>query len=84
MARFSIRLEEPLPAEEKGPRHPNMRHTESDTAFALIDEILLIQRIHDIESDQELLPLPGQRNDMANRKVIDRIGRAMGCSPGII
>ncbi len=74
---FGIWLKKPLSAKEERSRHPGMRHTESDTAFALIDEILLIQRIHNIETYHELLPVPGQRNDMANRKVIDRVGRAM-------
>lgn len=74
---FGIWLEEPLAAEKEGPRHAGMRDAEADTALTLVDEIFLIQRIHDIESDQEFLTVPGQGNDMANRKVIDRVGRAM-------
>lgn len=56
---FGIWLEEPLAAEEKGSRHTSMRHPKADAAFALVDEILLIQRIHNIETHHELLPLPG-------------------------
>ena len=77
MTVFGIWLEEPLAAEKEGPRHAGMRDTKTNTAFALIDKILLIQRIHDIEPDQEFLTMPGQWNDMANRKVIDRVGRTM-------
>src|SRR6185437_11075632 len=55
--------EEPLPAEEEGARHTGMRHAETDTAFTLVDEILLIQGIHNIEPEQQLLPMPGQWND---------------------
>jgi len=43
MACFSIRLEEPLAAEEKRPRHPRMRDPQTDTPLALIDEVLLVQ-----------------------------------------
>ena len=60
MARFSIRLEEPLPAKEEGPRHTGMGYPKTDTAFALVDEIFLVQRIYDIKPDQELLAVPGQ------------------------
>ncbi len=56
--RFSIRLEEPLASEEERPWHPRMRHTQPDTAFPLIDEVPLIQEIHNIEAEQELLPFP--------------------------
>ena len=89
MARFSIRLEEPLSAEKERSRHTGMGYPKTDTAFALVDEILLVQRIDDIKPDQELLSVPGQWNDMANRKVVDRISGAMArvslctffCSP---
>ncbi len=59
MAWFSIRLEEPLSAEKEGARHPGMGHTESDTAFPLVNEVLLVQRVHDIKPQQQLLSMPG-------------------------
>ena len=43
MACFSIRLEEPLGTEEERPRHPRMRHPQTDTPLSSVDEILLIQ-----------------------------------------
>ena len=58
MARFSIRLEEPLSAKEEGARHPGMRDTETNAAFALVDKVLLIQCIHDIKPDDKLLAVP--------------------------
>ena len=58
VARFSSRLEEPLPAKEKRSRHPGVRDTETDTAFALINEIFLVQRINDIKPNQEFLSMP--------------------------
>ncbi len=55
-----------------------MRHTEADTAFALVDEVLLIQRIDNIEPQQQFLIMPGQRDDMRDGKIIDRVRRTMG------
>jgi hypothetical protein len=55
---FGIWLEEPLPAEEERPRHTGMRHSKTDTAFTLVDEILLIQCIHNIKPDDKLLAVP--------------------------
>ena len=70
--------EEQLPTEEEGSRHAGMRHTEADTAFAMVNEVLLIERIDDIERQQQFLIMPGQRDDMRDGKVIDRVGRTMG------
>ena len=39
---FGIWLKEPLAAKEERPRHTGMRDTETDTAFALVDKVLLI------------------------------------------
>ena len=51
MDRFSIRLKEPLASEEKRPRHAGVRHPQTDIPLSPIDEVLLIEQIHYIESD---------------------------------
>lgn len=66
-----------MPPEEERPRHAGMGYSETDTALASVDKILLIQRIDDIESYQQFLIMPGQRNDMIDRKIIDRVRRTM-------
>lgn len=55
---FGIWLEEPLAAEKERPRHAGMGHTKADTALPEVIEVLLVQRIHDIEPQQQLLSMP--------------------------
>lgn len=62
IARFSIRLEEPLAAEEKRPRHPGMGYTQSNVTFTLIEEVFLIQEIDHIKPNEKLLSVPRKRN----------------------
>lgn len=57
MARFSIRLKEPLAAEKERPRHPRMRHPQTD-AVSCVVKILLIQQVDDVEPQHELLGVP--------------------------
>ena len=59
-------LEEPLRAEEERTGHPRMGHPEPDTASARIVEVLLIEQVDDIESHQQLLLIPRQREDVGH------------------
>ena len=52
VALFGIWLEEPLAAEKEGPWHPGMGYPQADTTLPEVIEVLLVQRIHDIEPQQ--------------------------------
>src|SRR5688572_23229250 len=58
VARFSIRLKEPLTTKKERPRHARMSHTQTNTPLSLIDKVLLIQQINDVKSQQEFLSFP--------------------------
>jgi hypothetical protein len=66
MARFSIRLKEPLRTEKERTGHPRMGHSQPDTAPAHIVEVLLVEQVDDIESQQQLLLIPRQWEDVGN------------------
>jgi hypothetical protein len=55
-----------------------MGDAQTDTAFSVIDEVLLIEQIHNVEAEEKLLSMPGQRDDMSNRYIINGIGRTVG------
>ena len=73
----SCGLEEPLAAEEERPWHPRVRHSQPDAPLSLIDVVPLIEQVDDIEAEQEFLPFPWQRKHMGNRKIVDRVRRAV-------
>jgi hypothetical protein len=52
MARFSIRLKEPLRTEKERTGHPRMGHPEPNAASARIVEVLLVEQVDGIESHQ--------------------------------
>ena len=62
-----------------------MRDTQPDTPLASIDEILLIQQIHHVKPQQQLLIVPRQRDDVREGHIIDRVRGTMGgvCLPSL-
>ena len=73
MARFSIRLKEPLGAEEIRPRRPRMCDPQTDAPFTGVIEVPLVEQIDDVEAEQHLLTVPGQRDHVRERRIVNSI-----------
>ena len=51
-----------------------MRNSESDAAFSPVDEIVLIEQVDHVKTQQHFLTMPWQRNGMSNRDIVNGIG----------
>ena len=74
MACFSIRLEKPLRTKEIRPRRPRMRNPQTDAPFTVVIEVVLVEQIDDVEAQQHLLIVPGQRDHVRERRIVNSMG----------
>ena len=48
---------------------------QTDAPFTGVIEVLLVEQINDVETEQHLLTVPGQRDHVRERRIVNSIGR---------